>query len=554
MKKHQLHEVYSIRSTILFNLALVYQRQNNDLDAIKILLNEAIPLAKKANDKIEMANLYRFLGLIFYNKNDLQKAAEYVGLAIKTLEAKKLSHENYAEDLLQFYLFYVEICSLQNKLSEASNYLQKAKSLLDNHPDSNLYIDYYSAKGTLENQYKNYRNAIAIFDLGIAKAQLVNDTYSVINFKLLKFESLKELKQYDQAKNLLLEVLSNREVNVEDRKNYSKDLSLIYKQLGDYKNAILYSERYMSLSDSLDKISNKNEIANLEARYKSKENENKIKELEIQKQQALLTSRNDRMNYIVFGLISFILLLVTIFLIKNSKNQKRIAAQKEINYHQKLNALEIQKALEVMQAMIGGEEAERKRIARDLHDGIGSRLSALKMQVQSVTSNTNSTSILEDFSESLSLSIIELRQIAFNLMPETLLKLGLELALKDLCHSLNRENVTIDFQANEISKSIKANDQVTIFRIVQELINNALKHSHCSEIIVDCSQNRDLFLITVEDNGKGFNPEELEQYKGLGLKNIKNRVELLKGKLDIQSRPESGTVFNIELLLQSYDE
>ena len=115
-------------------------------------------------------------------------------------------------------------------------------------------------------------------------------------------------------------------------------------------------------------------------------------------------------------------------------------------------------------------------------------------------------------------------------------------------------NVTVAFQANEISKSIKANDQVTIFRIVQELINNALKHSNCTEIIVDCSQNDDLFLITVEDNGKGFNSDDLAAYNGLGLKNIKNRIELLKGKLDVQSIPNKGTVFNIELLLQTNDD
>ncbi len=214
----------------------------------------------------------------------------------------------------------------------------------------------------------------------------------------------------------------------------------------------------------------------------------------------------------------------------------------------------IQKDLDVMQAMINGEEAERKRIARDLHDGIGSRLSALKMQLQTMNESANNAAPFQSFTDSLSKSIIELRQIAFNLMPETLLKLGLELALKDLCHSLHTNKVTVAFQANEISKSIKANDQVTIFRIVQELINNALKHSNCTEIIVDCSQNDDLFLITVEDNGKGFNSVDLAAYNGLGLKNIKNRIELLKGKLDVQSIPNKGTVFNIELLLQTNDD
>jgi len=96
--------------------------------------------------------------------------------------------------------------------------------------------------------------------------------------------------------------------------------------------------------------------------------------------------------------------------------------------------------------------------------------------------------------------------------------------------------------------------QVTIFRIVQELINNALKHSNCSEIIIDCVQNKELFLITVEDNGSGFNTDELNFFSGLGLKNIKNRVELLSGKLEIKSGIFEGSVFNIELKVKLEDE
>jgi signal transduction histidine kinase len=554
LEKYHNQEALSIRSTILFNLALVNQRQNNDYNSIKILINEAIPVAKRANDKIEIANIYRFLGLIFYNKNDIQKAEQYVNLAIQTLEKKKINHESYNEDLLEFYLFYVEILSQQKKLEEASQYLLKSKKVLDKQPNSNLFIDYYAAAGELDHQYKNYHKALVFFDQGIAKAQLDSDAYSILNFKLLKYESFKELKNYEQAKNILLEVLNDKDVNIEDKKNYSKDLAWIYKKLKNFPKAFQYMQQYIALSDSLDAISNKNEIANLEAKFKNKENENKIKELEIQKQQALLISKYNQLYYIVFGLISFTLLLTTIFLIKNSKSQKRIATQKEVNYHQNLNALAIQKELDVMQAMINGEEAERERIARDLHDGIGSRLSALKMQLQTINESDSNIAAVKFFSDSLSKSIVELRQVAFNLMPETLLKLGLELALKDLCHSLHTQNITVTFQSNEISKSIKATDQVTIFRIVQELINNALKHSNCNEIIVDCSQNDNLFLITVEDNGKGFSSDDLVAFNGLGLKNIKNRIELLKGKLDVQSISNKGTIFNIELLLESNNE
>ena len=203
-----------------------------------------------------------------------------------------------------------------------------------------------------------------------------------------------------------------------------------------------------------------------------------------------------------------------------------------------------------MQAMIDGEEAERKRIARDLHDGIGSRLSSLKMQINDFELKNINNKDFENISKGLSKSITDLRRTAFNLVPETLSKLGLELALKDLCFSMSNSNVTILFTSNEIQNNLIESNQIAIFRIVQELINNALKHSKCSEILVDCSQHERLFLITIEDNGIGFNTKDLQCFSGLGLKNIKNRVEMLKGSLEIFSNSCNGTIFNIELKVQ----
>lgn len=547
LQKYHQPEVLSIRSTILFNLALVYQRKNDELAAIKILINQAIPLAKEANNPIEISNIYRFLGLIFYNKDDLSKAENYVQLAINSLENNKIKHVDYWKDLLQFYLFYVEILSRENKLKMAQEYLGKAQVVLKRFSDSDLYIDYYTSAGTLAHQSKKFSQAIAFFDQGIQYAQKKSDAYSITNFKLLKFESLKELKSYYKARDILLEVLHSPETNIEDQKNYSKDLSWILKQLKDYQGALYYSERSIVLRDSLDEINQKSEIARLEAKYKSKENEIRINQLENQKQKALLKSRYNQVLYLLFGLASLVLLLITIFLIIHSKNQKRISVQKEINYQQSIKSLKIEKELEVVQAIIETEEAERKRIARDLHDGIGSRLSGLKMQLQTIEGTKQSEGLIGNILESLSFSIAELRQIAFNLMPEVLIKLGLEQALRDFCFSLNSTQVEVAFHSHGMLEALDQNKQITIFRIVQELINNALKHAGCTEIIVDCSMNEHLFLITVEDNGKGFQLDDSTQNKGLGLKNLQNRVALLNGNIEIFSEAGNGTTINIEL-------
>ncbi|HEX7757714.1 MAG TPA: ATP-binding protein, partial [Niabella sp.] len=144
-------------------------------------------------------------------------------------------------------------------------------------------------------------------------------------------------------------------------------------------------------------------------------------------------------------------------------------------------------------------------------------------------------------------SIIELRRIARNMMPDTLLKLGLEMALKDLCEAYNTPKMEVSFQAMNIATDIPLSNQTNIYRIIQELISNAVKHAHAGRILVQCSQNGPLFLITIEDNGTGFDTAVLDTKKGLGWSNIKNRVAFLKGKLEIHSQASEGTTINIEL-------
>uniref|UniRef100_UPI00262E1412 sensor histidine kinase n=1 Tax=Flavobacterium sp. TaxID=239 RepID=UPI00262E1412 len=252
--------------------------------------------------------------------------------------------------------------------------------------------------------------------------------------------------------------------------------------------------------------------------------------------------------------VLIIVIILFIFLYKNFKNQKKLNQQQEVIHKQNIIFLESRKEVELMQAMMEGEESERKRIARDLHDGVASRLSSLLMQIEQLNSNEHGHFEYQKISSNLALAIKDLRQTAFNLIPETLSELGLDMALKDLCFLMSNATVNIHYNSNQISNDIISSQQTTIFRIVQELINNALKHADCTEVTVDCSQNNTLFLITVEDNGTGFDTKNLDSYKGLGLKNIKTRVDLLDGNMDAKYIAGVGTIFNIELKVRFTNE
>ncbi|MDQ7959780.1 tetratricopeptide repeat-containing sensor histidine kinase [Flavobacterium lindanitolerans] len=544
LKKYNSREIYILRSKILFNIGLLYQRENEPLQTIEVLVKEAIPVAKKSKDSQELSNLYKLIAVVFYNNEDIAKTKYYLDLSISTLEQGKSKKNRYNEDLIELYLFNVEVLSVQKKTNEAFEYLQKAEDLLKSYPLKSLYIEYYFAKGSLNQEIKNYEQAISDYDNGVRLSQLNKDSALEQRFKLMKYEVFILQNKIESAKDLLLDVFKTGGMNIKDRAYYSYELSKIYRKLNDFEKAYVYNEQYIQLKDSLSQMFEAEKIADIEVKYNKLENENKIKELTIEKQATLL---NQRKNMLFLLLLSFALicvLTVTYFIWKNLKNQKKITAQKEINHFQKLNNLKREKEIEIMQTMINVEEAERKRVARDLHDSIGSKLSALKI-IFANTQNKN------DYNDSrintiLETSIAELRQISYNLVPESLLKLGLEKALGDLCFTLRSDTVSIEFHSYEIDNSMPLTTQTNIFRIVQELLNNALKHSKATQILVSCSQNGNRFYISIEDNGVGFNISEIEENQGLGIKNIKSRIELLHGSLDCESS-SGGTSYNIEL-------
>lgn len=250
--------------------------------------------------------------------------------------------------------------------------------------------------------------------------------------------------------------------------------------------------------------------------------------------------------------LSVILLLLIIFFIFFFiiyRKNKKISEQKEINLQQKITDIKQKEELSLTKAILEGEERERERIARDLHDGLGGMLAGVKINFSTWSSTHLNPEKDKEFYRILSQldnSVGELRHVARNLMPESLLNFGLETALNDLCEFYIRKDLDIDFQPINIERKLPLNIQLNIYRIVQELLANAVKHSGANNILLQCSQSEENFFITIEDNGKGFSKNSGEKTKSLGLQNLKNRVDYLKGKMEISSDHE-GTTINIEL-------
>jgi len=254
--------------------------------------------------------------------------------------------------------------------------------------------------------------------------------------------------------------------------------------------------------------------------------------------------KKNSLNILLIG-SAVTILIISLLSYRNYKQKQKLQQQR-------INELETEKKLAATDAVLKGEEQERTRLAKDLHDGLGGMLSGIKYSFQTMKGNLIMTpdnqQAFERSMDMLDSSIQEMRRVAHNMMPEALVKFGLDTALNDFCNDINQSGaLQITYQSIGMEKAeIEQTTAITIYRIVQELINNTMKHASAQTAIVQVSKREKEISITVEDDGKGFDTAILQQAKGIGWNNIQHRVEYLKGTLDVQSEHGKGTSVQIE--------
>jgi signal transduction histidine kinase len=240
---------------------------------------------------------------------------------------------------------------------------------------------------------------------------------------------------------------------------------------------------------------------------------------------------------------------------RNIRHRQQLAKQQDELNRQRIRELEKDKQLVAVDSLLKGQEEERSRLAKDLHDGLGGLLSGVKFSLSNMKDNLiitpDNMAVFERSLDMLDASIRELRRVAHNMMPEMLTKFGLDEALKEYCNTVNATKLlSVKYQSVGMSPAeagrLEKATEIIIYRIIQELLNNVLKHAAASEAFIQVIRENNRLGIVVEDNGKGFDTRILEESKGAGWVNIRSRVEYLKGQLDIHAEPGKGTLVNME--------
>jgi len=322
---------------------------------------------------------------------------------------------------------------------------------------------------------------------------------------------------------------------------------------GDFKKAFHYAELYKMYADSATNEASQKNTLSLESKYQSQKKEKEIADLKtLNAEEELNAVKRNRL--LIIGSLSAAAIMLLLGLMYRSSNSKKILALKEQDIQkEQIKFLEGQQQVISLQSMVNGQEAERARIAKDLHDGLGGIFSTIKMYfstLQHEQEQLKNNNLFGKSYELIDTASDEVRRIAYNMMPEVLVRLGLIPAIQDMCSTISSgKKIQVKLQSYGMEKRLDANTEIMLYRILQELLNNIIKHARANEAIVQFNRNTERLMVTVEDNGVGFNSREVDDKTHRGLEIIKNRVAYLHGKLSIESQEKIGTTVVMEFLL-----
>lgn len=378
---------------------------------------------------------------------------------------------------------------------------------------------------------------------GLATAIKIADNFNIMScYQNLAIYYLKT-NQHAKAKELLFKALDISKTNdyKEARGTLLQSLSNVLYAEHNYALASQYQREAIKIKEDIFTESMAQKHANEEVKFETEKKESQIK-----LQTAEIRQKNILNYFLIAGTVAFLAIFILSY--RNYKHRQKLQQAK-------IDELETEKQLTATEAVLRGEEQERTRLAKDLHDGLGGMLSGIKFSLNTVKENLimtpDNAHAFERSIDMLDSSIKEMRRVAHNMMPEILVKYGLDAALKEFCTEIDRSGVIhVNYQSVGMQQAeIAQTTSVTIYRVVQELLNNTIKHANAKNVLVQLHQSAQekLLAVTVEDDGSGFDADLLKQSGGMGWPNIKNRVEFLKGRIDLQSSPGKGTSVMIEI-------
>ncbi|AXT19352.1 hypothetical protein D7030_12950 [Flavobacteriaceae bacterium AU392] len=558
---------------------------NFEKDSALFWLNKAQKLFNNKTPKNQLFQYYLWKGYLHEVNKDYGKALE------NYFDAKNISRIKidpyYINLLYQRVLLIYSENKYKEKIEDWIEVYTKIKDSLKNDYFSNSYHNtlgkHYHYNGNGEKALKEFEQNIRLSNKTNNKVMLINallhkgliyaeynriqDSARYYYTKAIKIcacpnnillqatniynisrtylyeNNLKKTKEWLYKLDSLKKDLPSRKLHITN--NLYKDLYYIYKEEGEIDSTLHYLELHKTYSDSISKINESKNIAELQTKYEvsEKEKENIQLENNIEK-----TERRNKNLWIGSTLIIIFISIIAFLIQKNTKRKQKLAEQEKVLESQKLASVLKEQELTAIDAMIEGQEKERQRIANDLHDDLGGLMANVKLHFNALQDN-ESPDLFDKTNTLIEEAYQKVRTVAHAKNSGVIAKQGLLKAVQQMAKKVSASNkIQIDVVDHSLEHRLENSLELTIFRIIQELITNVIKHAEATETTIHLTNHNSTLNIMVEDNGKGFNPSQItKSKKGMGISSIDKRVEHLEGTLTIESEPNKGTTIIIDL-------
>lgn len=484
----------------------------SDMDNTLLFLKKSTSISKQIGDLEILKKGYINIGAIHRYLGEYEDALNYYNEGLKISEGL-----NNQADINTCWHNIAEVYSLMGKYEQSEAYYMKALVFNKQFDNKHGLALEYNNLGSLYTKQDKYQQAINSFDAALTIANTAG------------FRKLKE--------------------------DIYQGYATLYARKKEYQKAYEYNLLYLALKDSILNEENTKSIAELRTKYETAEKE-KLLALEksrsdsLRVETAILDKRrveaelttSNRNKWIVFLVLAVI--GASLFYFAAVQRTKRKAQAEK-------DAILIRERDKGLTAVIEAQEDERKRISKDLHDGIGQQLSGLKMAFQRLEGQLlqeipHRKEELKQLVTIISESADEVRNISHQMMPRALTEYGLIPATEDmLSKSLGPSGINYEFEHYAIEGRLNERLEVSLYRIIQELINNIIKHSSAKQVNIQLFKNAGRIILIIEDNGKGFDHQSTSE--GHGLLNIKSRLNSLNGEVNYSPSPGSGTVATIRI-------
>jgi signal transduction histidine kinase len=518
----------------------------NPEKALSFYLKAANYFESKEDELSRLSSTYN--GIASAYENNISDSLSLVYFE-KSYEVSKL-----AEDKRRMGIALINRSNIYHRNGEFDKtiiLLEEAVEILQ-EPKSAIYLK--PAKINLAAAYvnnNNFEKAEAIYEKLIVEIDSVNDilnyTKTLGNYGLLFQQKNEHKKALTYIQNAYNKFLSNG--FLKERYNIMPDLIDAHYKTGNHKKSIDLFYEYNTMKDSIFSVEKDKNLTEALQKYEAEKKDKALLD-----QQLVIEKENRQKNLILYiGIIVAIFLIILVIIFKKQVYyQKTIATQKESIQKQEMTELRQKNKLMVLNSMIEGQEAERLRIAKDLHDSLGGLLSSVKSHftlIKNESRQLKNLGLAEKTNVLIDEACLEVRRISHNMMPHSLSLSGLKGAVEDLAENLKSLKYEVNLDIHNLPENIDNTKQITIYRLIQEILSNIRKHAEATSVLIQLFGHQDRLNLIIEDDGKGFDYDKKIADEGLGLKSINSRVEFLDGEIEWDSKPGNGTTITMNFLI-----